>query len=605
MLAYFPEIYPNELLYSLLGRFRCHGGVLSPKRLLDDAFGSRSVRAGAFLQPCLGRLARNISPSRGLTAQRLALETTLLPYVTAYQPREVRDWALAALTGDNDDADALHVRLGLAASNIRLPSAMRYCPACRAEMLERHGELYWRRDHQLPGVLLCPIHGAPLADSRITPGRTGQHEFIAADVVNCPAKPAPPTWSGQPEAVKLLQGVSQASAALLATPPPARPLKAWGEEIRLALRSRGLGRGLAHMDQRALLEAFLARFGPILDILPGAAPDYWLEAITRKHRKAFAPLRHILIRLLIDSLPPVEAANPFGPGPWPCRNPLAEHHGQPVIMDCKLHQEEGKTIGVFRCFCGYAFSTAPQPGSRAKLLDLGPRFETQLRTLATTETSLRGTARALHVDPKTVLRYAARLGLETPWNVRPGNTKSSPIAREAMRAAWTEAHAAAPDMARQQLRRKIPALYAWLYRNDRDWLDAQPPAATVPHPGKPRFDWPSIDAAAAKALRQKATLLRAQSPPRRISRLALERALGQPGWLEKRLHKLPLCAIVLAEVEEGIDAYQRRRLTWAAEELRRRDLPIQAWRLRRLAALPSRCHPRVERMLRSKENQAA
>ncbi len=31
MLTYFPEIYPGELLYSVLGRLRCHGGILSPK----------------------------------------------------------------------------------------------------------------------------------------------------------------------------------------------------------------------------------------------------------------------------------------------------------------------------------------------------------------------------------------------------------------------------------------------------------------------------------------------------------------------------------------------------------------------------------------------
>src|ERR1039457_1662310 len=76
MLTYFPEIYPGELLYSTLGRLRCHSGILSPKLLLDDVFNSCNVRAGVFLQAKLGQLAANIPPSRGLTAQVLALETT-------------------------------------------------------------------------------------------------------------------------------------------------------------------------------------------------------------------------------------------------------------------------------------------------------------------------------------------------------------------------------------------------------------------------------------------------------------------------------------------------------------------------------------------------
>jgi hypothetical protein len=181
MLTYFPEIYPGELLYSLLGRLRCHSGYLSPKLLLDDAFGKRNIRAGAYLQTNLGRLAANIPLALGLTAQRMAWEATLFPYVTAFQPEKVRDWALAALTRDDGDADALHIRLGLVASNVRLPSALRFCLTCRAEMLERYGELYWRRDHQLPSALLCPIHGTPLADSHIILAHVGQHEFIAAD----------------------------------------------------------------------------------------------------------------------------------------------------------------------------------------------------------------------------------------------------------------------------------------------------------------------------------------------------------------------------------------------------------------------------------------
>jgi hypothetical protein len=458
MLTYFPEIYPDELLYSMLGRLRCHSGILSPKLLLDDVFNSCNVRARVFLQAKLGQLAANIPPSRGLTAQRLALETTLLPYVTSYQPQEVRDWALAAQTGENGDADAVHLRLGLVASNVRSPSALRYCPTCRAEMLERHGELYWRRDHQLPGVLVCPIHGTPLAESRVVIAHSGQHEFIAADEGNCPANPVPPAWADQSEAVKLLQEIAESSATLLTTPPLARSLAEWGDEVRHALRSRGFDRGVAYLDQPALLDAFLTRFDPILDILPDAAANDWLVNITRKHRKAFAPLHHILIRLLIESLPLVEASNPFGPGPWLCRNPLAEHYGQPVITDCKLHEEGGKTIGVFRCSCGYAFSTAPESGSRAKILDLGPLFKKRLRESVAAGTSLNSTARVLHVDPNTVIRYVDVFGLKTPWKVRPMRAKLPPIERTAMRAVWTAGHTAAPDQTRAQIRRKISAV---------------------------------------------------------------------------------------------------------------------------------------------------
>ncbi len=38
MLAYFPEIYPNELLYSVLGRLKCHLGTSSSTDFILDVF---------------------------------------------------------------------------------------------------------------------------------------------------------------------------------------------------------------------------------------------------------------------------------------------------------------------------------------------------------------------------------------------------------------------------------------------------------------------------------------------------------------------------------------------------------------------------------------
>jgi hypothetical protein len=44
---------------------------------------------------------------------------------------------------------------------------VRYCPACIAEDQKYHGETYWRRLHQAPGVLICPVHGTWLENSHV------------------------------------------------------------------------------------------------------------------------------------------------------------------------------------------------------------------------------------------------------------------------------------------------------------------------------------------------------------------------------------------------------------------------------------------------------
>jgi hypothetical protein len=152
------------------------------------------------------------------------------------------------------------------------------------------------------------------------------------------------------------------------------------------------------------------------------------------------------------------------------------------------------------------------------------------------------------VDTNTVLRHVARLGLTTPWKARPERARPPRIDRSIMRAAWNDAHATVPAFGRKQLRKRVPAVYTWLYRHDRDWLEAQPPAPVRPNSHKPRINWTAVDGAIAEALRREAAILLTQVPPVPVTRAALERAMGQRGWLEKRLHKLPLCAAILRDV---------------------------------------------------------
>ncbi|WP_248885943.1 TnsD family Tn7-like transposition protein [Acidithiobacillus acidisediminis] len=603
MLTYLPALHPEELLYSLLARTCRHSGWQSPKLALEEFFGHRSVRAGVFLQTELNCLADRLPARRQLTSKRLAHKTTLLPYLTAFSTPDVRDWALSVLMGENGDADTLYIRLGLVASSVNLTTTLRYCPAYRTEMLEKYGELYWRRDHQLPGVLVCPTHAVPLVDSRVILSHTGQHEFIAADENNCPANPNLPTWSDRANVAARLLEIAKASVALLIAPPNPLPLHSWGREYRTALRARGFGRGNSHIDQSALLHSYYARFGAVIDVLPEAIPDGWLEAITRKHRHAFAPLRHILIRLLIDSRPLVPELRPFGDGPWPCCNPLAEHYGHLMIAECQLHAEKRKIIGVFRCTCGYAFSRAAHPDSRPRILNFGPLFESRLRELVISGTSLRGTAKALHVDTRTVLRYVARLELTTPWKVLPKQVTLPPPDRMTMRERWNRAYCAERSLTRKELRKRMPAVYMWLYRYDREWLGSQPPLPRSLRNNRARINWAHVDAQTAEFLRGEADKLLAHLPPVRVTRAALERALDRRGWLGKRLHKLPLCASILDEVTENEVAFQCRRIAWADAELCRQGLPVQAWRLRRLAGLPEQCAKVVETALFAAQNR--
>jgi transposase-like protein len=85
----------------------------------------------------------------------------------------------------------------------------------------------------------------------------------------------------------------------------------------------------------------------------------------------------------------------------------------PAVADYRMRghgaKSADKPIGRFVCSCGYVFSLAAAPGSKPRILDLGPLFRQRLRQLASEGIGLRATARALCVDPGTVRRHAERL----------------------------------------------------------------------------------------------------------------------------------------------------------------------------------------------------
>jgi len=164
MLSYFPAIYPDELLYSVIARLHVHLGAPPWLSLLEELFGRRMTVADPDLPGALSRLAEQISPQRGLTVARLVDELTPFPYYTAFQSPRIWAWAHRRLC-QGRVAD-LHLRLGLVAFRSCCVKRLRFCPCCLKDMEAMHGEYYWRRDHQLPGVLVCPRHGVPLFRSR-------------------------------------------------------------------------------------------------------------------------------------------------------------------------------------------------------------------------------------------------------------------------------------------------------------------------------------------------------------------------------------------------------------------------------------------------------
>lgn len=550
MVSYFPVIYPDELLYSVLARYHRHTASRSPKRTLDDLFGERTVRATVDLPGHLGALSRRLPAERCLAPERLAAELTLFPYHVAFQPASVvREVLTAMIDGAADNS--VHVRLGLAASIVPTPDTLRFCPLCFAEAVARWGEPYWRRSHHLPGVLVCAEHGVPIRDSIVHPGLGRQHEFQAATAETCADGADIASWEEDKRCLPLLHAIAVRSAALLERLPIGVSSVDLTAGYRDALIDHRLASAHGRVDQQKLRDTFDTVLGPLRGVLVAVAHPVWLPAIIRKHRHAFHPLHHILLNLVIDRYAPASVAAVNG--------------------------------------------TASK--GRKRITDSG--FDAHLRDLAAAGFSLRATAQALAVDPNTVRKHSANLGLATTWSPLSRSPQlPKPPSGPIRRARWIDLRRREPELERKALADRLPADYTWLYRHDRDWLEAHLPPPTAHRSSGPRADWAVIDLGLAEKLRVAAGAILGRIPPVRVTLAELERHVGRRGWIGKRYAKLPETVAALAEVTESVESFRLRRVSWARHELEAAGTTAPLWKVRRLAGLPECASPAVEDALR-------
>lgn len=161
MIAFFPELYEDELLYSWFARFYVQSGHLSYRATAEDLFQNKDViPSPEFIVP-LNQEAYNIV-TREKRFDELIEKHTMLPYYLCFLPLERRKKAYELLMAmDRKFYDHLYMRR----NKTERRQYFRYCPLCAAADRERYGETYWHRKHQLTGIDICVEHRCRLENS--------------------------------------------------------------------------------------------------------------------------------------------------------------------------------------------------------------------------------------------------------------------------------------------------------------------------------------------------------------------------------------------------------------------------------------------------------
>ncbi len=162
MIAFFPEAYHDELLYSLLSRYHQRSGNARFVFTAEELYRNGKLThpsidfVNAFTDDAMNWLTR-VKPW-GIVAE----QHTMFPALIRFLPLGRRKEAEEGVRRQNGNWKNL-----MCLPVLEERRYLRFCPQCAKEDREERGETYWHREHQIPRVRVCPKHRLFLENSSI------------------------------------------------------------------------------------------------------------------------------------------------------------------------------------------------------------------------------------------------------------------------------------------------------------------------------------------------------------------------------------------------------------------------------------------------------
>lgn len=203
MISFFPDVYPDELVYSWLARYGVRTGYTNYRAIADDLFTSNTAKPNLEFVMELSQDAYRAVTS-AMPFEEVILKHTMFPYYARFLPTERRQKAFTQLLSMNKAYnDSLYIRR----NKTQHRQWLRYCPLCAEADRERYGETYWHRIHQLDHIDICPVHGCYLHDSTVSITSNASPSLVhAEDVVS---ELSAITFCKNPIEIRVAQYVSQ------------------------------------------------------------------------------------------------------------------------------------------------------------------------------------------------------------------------------------------------------------------------------------------------------------------------------------------------------------------------------------------------------------
>lgn len=477
---------PDETLFSWCSRYH-HSAVNGlASATCMQLFGHRTTGSAHDFPGRVDEFVRRTDGQLG-DAESLIKSHTVLPYYLAFRDAHGMQASMNSMRGPN--IGSLKYRLGMLSSGLPADHPLKACPDCMTDDQKSVGVAYWHRMHQFPTVIVCPAHGTPLLVSPMKVQHVARFQWILpynaglSSIVNTAA-------SAWPELAQLRALLSLAQmAVLLADAEPAT----FADEQRLSkvFRTRFIEQSLASSDGRIFWSLLLSKIGEyvrVFDSVSGmgrrlAAGCRTQSPITRLlgARALMHPSKYLVwiacfFNNWADFLGAYHSVNPQSlpeEDPLPCTSAVPSGDGRRE-QAIELFNRGTDSLSAIALMVGVDFGTVAAwaakegiaPPRRPKKLH-PPVLAGVIEGLES-GASKEDLARKHHVSMVTITRVLrTEPGLSQRWHHVLGERR-----RQEARTKWLELLIGTTGLPIKTLRKMDSATYAWLYRNDREWLCA-------------------------------------------------------------------------------------------------------------------------------------
>ena len=561
-LPHITQWLPHETLFSLASRHHHISCNILPSRTSQQLFGHNRQSALHDIPSRIDEFVKRTEGALG-DADDVIRQRSLLPFYFPYRsPVDTKNAITAVRTGG---IAGLKGRLGILASRFGASHPLKTCPQCVLEDQDIHQVAYWHMEHQWPGAWICLKHQILLHYALFKVNGEGRfHWCLPHDVKHAPGIDS--RWFE--ESRDTMARTTDCAYALGSMPRDVHfSPSALAATYRRRLWELNCFGPTGHLRPQELLRLLNIVCNPLshvygLGILSGDDVPLLnqFSRLVDEHRGVAHPLKHFVIILaLFDNwttfLEAYQATTHSENAadknkvvvavPRAFDHALVDAQKTALVEAVKNGQSVTSASKAFKVTVATAMAWAAEAGfhtpRRAKLFT--PSRRKNAIQMLQHGSSKEDAAHAANVSIQTItLLLRTEPGLRTDWN----KAKFDRFQKES-KTSWTRMANKLQPLSGHALRKLLPAVFSWLYRNDRNWLEVF--NANLPHCVKSNnsnIRWDERDATYSQAVDIAALAVHLAQPARRIRLADLCNRIPELKARLSDLDRLPLTQAAIA-----------------------------------------------------------